>query len=45
MALVTGGPLEKLLQSGEFAGFSAGWRAEAVPTGFAALDGLLPAGG
>lgn len=43
--MVTSGPLEKLLQAGEFAGFSAGWRAEAVPTGFAPLDRLLPAGG
>ena len=43
--MVTSGPLEKLVQAGGFAGFSAGWRAEAVPTGFAPLDQLLPAGG
>lgn len=40
------GALETLLHAGDFAGFSPGWRGgEAVATGFAALDGLLPAGG
>ena len=44
--MVTGGLLEKVLQTGDFAGFSAGWhRGDVVPTGFAPLDRLLPAGG
>lgn len=44
--MVTGSSLEKALQQGDFAGFSAGWSGEgAVPTGFAPLDRLLPAGG
>jgi len=43
--VVTSGPLGKLLQAGGFAGLSTDWRAEAVPTGFAPLDRLLPAGG
>jgi len=43
--VVTSGSLEKLLQAGGFAGVTADWRAEAVPTGFAPLDRLLPAGG
>lgn len=44
--MVTGGLLEKVLQSADFAGFSAGWHeADVVPTGFAPLDRLLPAGG
>ncbi|MEI6241158.1 MAG: hypothetical protein WCR51_12275 [Planctomycetia bacterium] len=43
---MTGGLFEKVLQAGDFAGFSAGWhRGDVVPTGFAPLDRLLPAGG
>lgn len=44
--MVTGGLLEKVLQTGTSAGFSVGWRgADVAPTGFASLDRLLPAGG
>lgn len=44
--MVTGGLLEKVLQAGDFAGFSAAWqRGDVVPTGFGPLDRLLPAGG
>lgn len=44
--MVTGGWLGKALQEGNFAGFSTGWpKGDAVPTGFAPLDRLLPAGG
>lgn len=44
--MVTGRLLEKALQAGDFAGFSAGWHTgDVVPTGFAPLDRLLPAGG
>ena len=47
--MVTGGSLgtlETLLQAGDFAGLSpAGRGGEPVPTGFAPLDSLLPAGG
>lgn len=43
--MVTSGPLEKLIQSGDFAGCSAACRGEVVATGFAPLDRLLPGGG
>ena len=44
--MVTGGLLETLLKTGDFAGISPGYRGdEAVATGFAPLDRLLPAGG
>lgn len=44
--MVTSGLLEKVLQAGDFAGFSAGGHTgDVVPTGFAPLDRLLPAGG
>jgi protein ImuA len=46
VAVVTGGLLGTVVQAGDFVGFSAGWhRGDVVPTGFAPLDRLLPAGG
>jgi hypothetical protein len=46
VVVVTGGLLETLLKTGDFAGISPGFRGdEAVATGFAPLDRLLPAGG
>jgi protein ImuA len=46
VVVVTGGLLETLLKTGDFAGISPGYRGdEAVATGFAPLDRLLPAGG